>query len=1029
MATTKAETSHDERASRGGLVYDGFISYSHAADDLLAPRLQAGLQRFAKPWWKRRALRIFRDESSLSANPHLWSSITDALDESGWFVLLLSRDAAESPWVNNEVEYWIEHKDADKIIPVLTDGDFTWLKGDVAGDAFPPALQGAFVDEPRWVDLRFGRTDEQLDLNNPEFSAAVADIASAIRGIPKEELASEEVRQHRRTVRTAWAAGIVVLLLGVAAAVAATVAVGQSSEAQAQRDEAQRQTELAQANEQRAEEQATIAEEQRAEAQQQTRLARSRELAASAINVLEEDPELSVLLASEAARIEQTQQAISVLHTALQQHRTVYAVDWALDRLLFGLMWGSLSPDGRLLAMTGGLDELEVWDVSNPNEPLWSRTVDIPGIWLRFPFFTADGSTVIVGAGWSGFFQGEPTPDPALPYGIYGFDAETGEDALFIPTATCSGQVGAHPRSGPFLDLTEPALLYSYTDNGAGGCMPFPASVGELDWDTGLVSPIPGQTDMSYGFGTLSLSPDDQLFAFGVQNPTLVVNTDTGLIEHQVPGPHGVFSPDGSYLLVGGGNDEPLSLWDVAEQRVVQEYPGRYGGVAFSADGTLVYGARWDGPTQVFDTITGERRFSLVGDDLPFVAQMTPDSTLVAAFGRGARLYDIGSVVQGETGTISLGEDPTRHLSSALDSAGGVAVTWDWNISNNTKRTAIFEPETGSVLWVLDGWGAALSPDGSLAAYVPVLGVEELIDPAGTYQRMGAVQVVDTQTGTVVATMEGLCDWFTGDTAQYVGSDYGPGLQLPGPGCDDEHLVEWVGDLDFSPDGSMLAMGGVVTGSVAVWDAATGTLLWRKDAFDPLASHIIIVAFSPDGTTLAASDGTEIGVFDGSTGEELVRFAAGLATFAEMRFTPDGAMLIAGDSSNLLRIFDTASWEELAPINATEGEGVRDLAISSDGALVATVGARFLRVWSLVDQSMQVEIEVDEPLRGVEFLDDTHLLVLPQSQNAAVIITLDPDELIEVAHARLTRGFIPQECATYGIDPCPTLEEIRSGSA
>ena len=31
-------------------MYDGFISYSHAADDLLAPRLQAGLQRFANPW-------------------------------------------------------------------------------------------------------------------------------------------------------------------------------------------------------------------------------------------------------------------------------------------------------------------------------------------------------------------------------------------------------------------------------------------------------------------------------------------------------------------------------------------------------------------------------------------------------------------------------------------------------------------------------------------------------------------------------------------------------------------------------------------------------------------------------------------------------------------------------------------------------------------------------------------------------------------------------------------------------------------
>jgi hypothetical protein len=146
MATVEAETSRDERSPPGGLVYDGFISYSHAADDLLAPRLQAGLQRFAKPWWKRRALRIFRDESSLSANPHLWSSITDALDTSDWFVLLLSPDAAESEWVNQEVDYWLEHKDADRIIPVVTDGEFTWSETDIdlESTAVPPALYGAF---------------------------------------------------------------------------------------------------------------------------------------------------------------------------------------------------------------------------------------------------------------------------------------------------------------------------------------------------------------------------------------------------------------------------------------------------------------------------------------------------------------------------------------------------------------------------------------------------------------------------------------------------------------------------------------------------------------------------------------------------------------------------------------------------------------------------------------------------------------------------------------------------------------------
>ncbi|HSM45730.1 MAG TPA: toll/interleukin-1 receptor domain-containing protein, partial [Acidimicrobiia bacterium] len=199
--------------------FDAFISYSHAADGLLAPRLQSGLQRFAKPWWRRRALRVFRDESSLSANPQLWSSITEALDESSWFVLLLAPDAARSRWVNQEIEYWTDQRDPWRILPVVTDGEFGW-DGDVTGDAAPDALRGVFSEEPRWVDLRFARDEEQLDLKNPRFSAAVADIASAIRGVPKDELESEEVKQHRRTIRTAWTAGALVLLLGVAAVVA-----------------------------------------------------------------------------------------------------------------------------------------------------------------------------------------------------------------------------------------------------------------------------------------------------------------------------------------------------------------------------------------------------------------------------------------------------------------------------------------------------------------------------------------------------------------------------------------------------------------------------------------------------------------------------------------------------------------------------------------------------------------------------------------------------------------------------------------
>ncbi len=72
----------------------------------------------------------------------------------------------------------------------------------------------------------------------------MADIASAVRGVPKDELASEEVRQHRCTIRTAWAAGGIVVLLGLAASAGAVIAVGQSNEARKQRDEAERLAEV-----------------------------------------------------------------------------------------------------------------------------------------------------------------------------------------------------------------------------------------------------------------------------------------------------------------------------------------------------------------------------------------------------------------------------------------------------------------------------------------------------------------------------------------------------------------------------------------------------------------------------------------------------------------------------------------------------------------------------------------------------------------------------------------------------------------
>jgi hypothetical protein len=54
--------------------YDGFLSCAHA-DAALAEEIQRVLHRIAKPWYKLRARRIFRDTLNLSVARELWTDL------------------------------------------------------------------------------------------------------------------------------------------------------------------------------------------------------------------------------------------------------------------------------------------------------------------------------------------------------------------------------------------------------------------------------------------------------------------------------------------------------------------------------------------------------------------------------------------------------------------------------------------------------------------------------------------------------------------------------------------------------------------------------------------------------------------------------------------------------------------------------------------------------------------------------------------------------------------------------------------
>jgi tetratricopeptide (TPR) repeat protein len=201
-------------------VYDAFVSYSHARDKPIAAALQSVIQTLGKPWYRRRALRVFRDDTSLSATPQLWPSIEQALGSSRFLILLASPEAAASPWVSKEVVYWLKHKSADTVLIAVTEGELSWdnPSGDFVwreGAPLPPILIGRFLAEPKWVDLRAYR--DGANPRDSRFIEAGADLAAAIHGMPKEDLLSQEVRQQRRALTLAWsAAGSLLVLAGLA---------------------------------------------------------------------------------------------------------------------------------------------------------------------------------------------------------------------------------------------------------------------------------------------------------------------------------------------------------------------------------------------------------------------------------------------------------------------------------------------------------------------------------------------------------------------------------------------------------------------------------------------------------------------------------------------------------------------------------------------------------------------------------------------------------------------------------------------
>jgi hypothetical protein len=138
--------------------YNAFISYKHEVEDTkIAKLIQRELEHYRIPdriqekTGFKKIERVFRDTDELSLTANLSDTITDALDNTDYLIVICSKKTKESEWVLREINYFLEKHSRDHILTVLIEGE--------PAEVVPEVLQYEedTLVEPLSCDFRFAR--------------------------------------------------------------------------------------------------------------------------------------------------------------------------------------------------------------------------------------------------------------------------------------------------------------------------------------------------------------------------------------------------------------------------------------------------------------------------------------------------------------------------------------------------------------------------------------------------------------------------------------------------------------------------------------------------------------------------------------------------------------------------------------------------------------------------------------------------------------------------------------------------------